>query len=75
MSWRWIAARQRLVVAVCVQVFVAMCLAPRASAQQVAPGRAPPLQAGDVFVGQFERGGSAVDGLFELRVHSPVASP
>ena len=71
MSWPRHAARQRLV-AVCVQVFAAMCLAPRASAQQVAPGRAPPLQAGDVFIGQFERGGSSVDGLFELRVHSPV---
>ena len=71
MSWPRNAARQRLV-AVCVQVFAAMFLAPVASAQQVAPGRAPPLQAGDVFIGQFERGGSSVDGLFELRVHSPV---
>ena len=29
------------------------------------------LAAADVFVGSFEMGGSSVDGLFELRVHSP----
>jgi len=34
---------------------------------------AQPLSRGDVFVGQFEMGGSSVDGLFELRVHSPVS--
>ena len=34
--------------------------------------RVQPLRQGDVFVGQFDRGGSSVDGVFELRVHSPI---